>query len=431
LKILYLTEFLSAIGGGGEVAFQEIAKAIAKRGHAVHILCYDSVDTNSSSVAEADRDDRYSMSIYRIKPKLSLAHGHFPSILQQGAYIVNALIKGAQVIRKSEIDVIHANTLCPAIAGTILAVIFHKPVVITVHHVYTLKSKQYRTIKECSTARSIILSWISDLPKLICEKIIVSLPVDVIHAVSESTKSDLIRFGARSKIAVISNGIDITRYQTDHADSLESSDIVLFIGRLVEYKNLNVVVSAFRIIAKEHPKAKLVIVGDGPARDKLGSMVLSLGISGKVEFTGYISDEKKLELLHSCSVLVFPSLIEGFGLAILEGLAAGKPVLVSNVAPSNEIIRNGIEGFVLPPLEANEWASKILSLIQDIVSQREIGTNGKKTAATDFDISKIAERFDLLYRYVISKHVMGQKTNSQTTAPARALTDPPEQSSVL
>jgi glycosyltransferase involved in cell wall biosynthesis len=117
-------------------------------------------------------------------------------------------------------------------------------------------------------------------------------------------------------------------------------------------------------------------------------------------------------------MLVFPSLIEGFGLVLLEAFEAKKPVLISDVSPSNEIVENAIEGFILPPVDAKNWADKILFLLQNKDVCEVMGRKGRQKVETKYDIGQIAERFETLYANLLSSPIEGQHSSTYTSIKA-------------
>ena len=101
-----------------------------------------------------------------------------------------------------------------------------------------------------------------------------------------------------------------------------------------------------------------------------------LKINENVEFTDYVSEEKKMELLSSSQALLFPSLCEGFGLVILEAFSQKKPVLVSNIPPLSEIVVNKENGYVIPPHDETEWAKKIIEIVENPENANLMGQSG-------------------------------------------------------
>ncbi|MBD0361050.1 MAG: glycosyltransferase family 4 protein, partial [Nitrososphaeraceae archaeon] len=229
--------------------------------------------------------------------------------------------------------------------------------------------------------------------------------VDIIHTVSNATKEDLVKFNTKASIIrVIPPGIDLKYYDNLGVEK-EYQSYVLFIGRLVYYKNLEILISSFKEITKRLPDAKLVAVGDGPMRDKWEKMVSELHLDKNIEFTGFISHEKKVELLSKCSALLFPSSVEGFGLVLLEAFAMSKPVLVADVKPFDEIVDEGIDGFMLPAQNPDKWSEKIIFLLLNKRMCEIMGSKGRLKVENKFNIKNVGDQVESIYTNICSKKV--------------------------
>ncbi len=385
MNILYVTQFFSPSGGGGEVVFSELVKGMARRGHDVHVICFQ------LSNFKDDYLDR--VAVHRIKPVLENKGGSPPPITKNISYIVNAILKGTKIIRKKKIDLIHTNNFSPVIPGIILAKIHKIPVLTTVHVVLTTSSQNYW--KKWAAQQNI--SRISSLIGPRFEKMAVKLPNDVIHAVSNATRNELLKFGAKPRIVVIPNGIDLTDHEILEYKKCDYENYVLFIARLIFYKNLDVVISSFKKVVKKLPDAKLIVVGDGPMRESWEKMVSELGLNENIEFTGFVSHEKKFELLSRCSALLVPSPYEGFPMVLLEAFAMSKPVLVADVKPYDEIVREGIDGFMLPAHDPDRWSERIIYLLSNKTICENMGTKGRQKVENEFNISNVVQRMESLY----------------------------------
>ncbi|MGI9535091.1 MAG: glycosyltransferase family 4 protein [Thermodesulfobacteriota bacterium] len=166
---------------------------------------------------------------------------------------------------------------------------------------------------------------------------------DDIVAISEYTKRNALeRYNLSEKnIKVIYHGIDL-----EHFDDLASGKIpgeykdrkyIISIGHTRPYKNIPRVVQAFKLICDEFPEINLLIVGRGDYEGKLKKLVSELNIQEKVTFGGHLPDEKMIPLFKNAEFLAFPSLIEGFGLPLIEAMALGCPILASNIPVIEEI----------------------------------------------------------------------------------------------
>lgn len=392
MEILFLTEFLSAIGGGGAIAFSGYARQMGRRGHSVHIICRKS--TND----ELGPREGSNVNIHRIDPEGNLRHGWFPGVIDQLFYIIHLVIEGARIMKTNKPDVIHGNTLSPAIAASILGLIYGIPVVTTFHHVAAVQMRRNQSTRW----RGAMSHLIHTLFRRLVEKSILSLPFDCVHSVSLTTAHDLRKIGYGGMIEVIPNGLELTKYD-NYSLFQEYLPYILFLGRLVDYKNLNVLIDAFAETSKVLPEVMLIITGDGPMRKKWIKQAKDLGIVSKVQFTGYISEPAKLDLISKCSALALPSTMEGFGMTVIEAFAMSKPVIVSDIESLKELVQDGVDGFVVSPLNPFEWATKFGLLLSDASLCREMGTRGRNKIAKEYQIEKVGELLEALYGQVVSK----------------------------
>ena len=157
--------------------------------------------------------------------------------------------------------------------------------------------------------------------------------------------------------------IDPSRYSS--TGGIVYENFILYIGRLVYYKGVDVLIRSFSEVLKDVNGAKLIIVGEGPMKQEWQNLVTELHLENSVSFLGRISNSEKLALLSQCSALALPSLFEGFGLVVLEAFALKKTVLVTNIPPFDEIVEDGQDGFLITPTDLIMWKEimkKLLSI---------------------------------------------------------------------
>jgi len=181
-------------------------------------------------------------------------------------------------------------------------------------------------------------------------------------AVSERTKKELERFGVREEIEVIPNGIDFWDIQNVRASEEESD--VIFVGRLMKEKNVDVLIKAISLVKKEVPDIKCIIIGDGPERRRLENLANDFKINKNIKFTGFLEDyDEVISYEKSSKVFVLPSIREGFGIVALEANACGLPVVTVNhrMNAACDFISNG-NGFTCKFSE-EDVAEKILTAL--------------------------------------------------------------------
>jgi len=389
MNVLLLSQFFSTTKGGGEYVFSMIAKMLAKNGHNVWII------TNKIENESYDEN----LKIIFVKPVIQYKGGLPPTFSDNIHYVVNTIIASSKILKNNNIDVIHSNNFSPALAGSILSSLFSIPHVMTVHDIFSMCGKNYwkKWGEQTNVSRlNVILAPIF-------EKIMIKLKHECVHTVSNASKDDLIKFGEKKPIYTIHNAID----ETQVVPNVMNNHLqFVYTGRLVFYKNLEVIIKAIGILKRNYPTIKLVIVGDGPHRKSLEELVNKLGLKYNVEFLGYVSHNKKMEIIAGSNALLFPSLCEGFGLVILEAFSQGKPVLVSNLRPMSDIVTNGKNGFVLDPHNETIWADYIVKLIEDVDKSLEMGKAGCNLLVQSFNQDLMYNKILEMYNSCINEKII-------------------------
>jgi glycosyltransferase involved in cell wall biosynthesis len=157
---------------------------------------------------------------------------------------------------------------------------------------------------------------------------------------------------------------------------------VLAVGNLEPRKNLGVLISAFRRLPERAPEVRerLVLVGQqGFRAGSIRAEAADLVASGRVTFTGYVSDERLVALLAGATAFAFPSLYEGFGLPVVEAMAAGAPTLASDIPVMREVA--GDAAVLLPTRDPDAWAEAIAELSRDPARRSELAEHGRRRAA--------------------------------------------------
>jgi len=387
MNVLLLSQFFSTTRGGGEYVFVLIAKKLAENGHKVWVI--------ANKVSKERYEESKNIKIILVKPTLEYKGGLPPSFCDNLRYSLNAIKDGMRVIKKENIDIIQSNNFAPAIAGSILSYLTSKPHITTVHDIFSLCDKNFW--KKWGAQNNI--SKINVLLGPLFEKLFVKLRCDCIHTVSEATKEDLVKFGAKKPIYVINNAINIPNATEKNPNPLQ----FLYLGRLVFFKNIELIIKAVNIVKESQPKIKLIIAGGGPQREVLENLVEKLHLKQNVEFKGYVSANEKTELISSSHALVFPSYCEGFGLVILEAFSFRRPVLVSNIRPMSDIVSNGKTGYVLDPNDEREWAKIMIELSQDPVKALEMGQSGLEILKLKYNPKDMYEKIINMYEKFVKK----------------------------
>jgi glycosyltransferase involved in cell wall biosynthesis len=196
------------------------------------------------------------------------------------------------------------------------------------------------------------------------------------------------------KIFIVKNSIPIPQLQTD--SQIRHEDIVIGnAARLIEIKGHRHILKAFRIALSSCPDIKLVIAGDGPLRRELERLATELGIADKVTFMGFVDDID--DFLKRIDIFVHPSYIEGLPHAVLEAMAAAKPVIVTPVSGLTEIIQDQKSGVFVEPGHEQAIADAITGLVRNPAKRTQLGINARKIIEEKHNIIKAAKKLATLY----------------------------------
>jgi glycosyltransferase involved in cell wall biosynthesis len=202
----------------------------------------------------------------------------------------------------------------------------------------------------------------------------------------------------RSKTRTILGGSD---YSSSPVEPLSTDDlpVVLSVGRLVRSKGFDDILQAFSVVKQSVPNAKLVIVGDGLESKNLKDLAASLGLSDSVEFKGILRGERLQTEYQRSSVFVLASkqvdddpATEAFGLVLVEAAMHGKPLVATRIGGIPEIVRDGVNGVLVPQNNPRELGLAITRLLSDKELRQKLGENSLKIARSEFTWDASTER---------------------------------------
>ena len=181
--------------------------------------------------------------------------------------------------------------------------------------------------------------------------------------------------------------------------------LLLFVGRLVPYKGLRVLLRAFRIVRSHIPSAQLLIVGGGPQEPLLKSTVAQYGLSQVVHFLGVLSRQRLRDAYSASDVFVLPSRSrsEAFGIVLLEAMAQGKPVVATHVGGIPYVVNDRETGLLVPPFDPEPLANALIQLLQDPQYRRQLGQAGRKRVQTHFIREPITQQLEELYYRLLAR----------------------------
>jgi len=335
MNICMLSElFYPFMLGGAERRYYEIAKRLAKR-HDITVYALNLDGSPRKEIVDGIR-------IIRVGAKHTLNRRRLPPLATYPLAILKALA--------SDYDIFDANQGISSFSG-FLRPLTKRPIVATFHDIYWNQWNDYFSFPFSSIGKTMEFLW----SKASYSKIM---------AVSPNTAKKLIRLGFKPPIEVIPSGVDNDFIKKIKPVKDETS--VVFVGRLVKYKNIDNLLRAFKAVQNEHPKYKIKIVGTGPEEGNLKKLAKFLNINA--EFYGFVSEEEKIRIIKSSNVLVNPSSVEGFGLILIEAMACGTPVVAKNLDTyffcnkSNSVLYNNdeeLENILIELIENKNMAKKL------------------------------------------------------------------------
>jgi len=333
------------IGGIAEHVY-ELSKALTRKGQEVHVV----------TLGIFPYEENEGVHLHRIA--VDASKPDFINCMNEEMEKI-----GASIIEFSgtHVDIIHAHDWMVGSAAINLAFRYRKPLVSTIHSTEFGRSQGIKEEYQMKIHEE--------------EERLVRLSDHVIVC-SGSMKREIQGLFVMEKISVIPNGVNVSKFDffVDGAAikekfcGLKSSKMILFLGRLVYQKGVNVLIGALPIILSSYSgvnrDVKLVIVGEGPMRKQLEKDAALLGVSKHVVFTGFLDDYTVRCLLKAADVVVVPSLYEPFGIVALEAMAAKTPVVVSDIGGLSELISDA-EGVKVPLNNSESLAKGIVKILSE------------------------------------------------------------------
>lgn len=297
-----------------------------------------------------------------------------------------------KLIKQNSIKVIRTHQYHANLYGRIAGLLAKVPcIVASVHNVYTIDKKIHRRIINHFLARY----------------------TDRIVAVSKAVMHDILIYDriSQNKLCVIYNGIEMRSFLNMHGnirDELgipKNTPLIGTVGRLTPQKGHKFLLEAIKKLKFKFPEIKLLIVGDGPLKNDLKKYSQTLNIDDKVIFLGLRRDIPNF--LSSIDIFVLPSLWEGLSNALIEAMASGKPVIVTDIPPIKEIINSEELGVLIPPENSDAIADALELLLHDKTRSETSGNAAKEKAFSSFTIEKTIEQYTSLFEDILrNKNVL-------------------------
>lgn len=201
-----------------------------------------------------------------------------------------------------------------------------------------------------------------------------------IIAVSKSSKNELVKMGIpEGNVKVVFNGVDIKKYQLKVGKSVRPTIICL--ARMKKYKRMDILLDSVPEVLEKIPDLKIVLVGEGDDLPRLKEISRKNGINNAVEFTNFVSGNRKIELLSSSWVSVNTSPKEGWGLTSIEAQACGTPSIVPDSQGLRETVKDGLSGYIYPFGDTDALSGILIKVLKDKKLVVEMGRRARTWAA--------------------------------------------------
>lgn len=289
-----------------------------------------------------------------------------------------------QIVRQGGYDIVHTHLLYADLYGALAARWAGNVKIICTRH----NDNPYR---RCWPMRPLI-AWNTRW-------------IDHVITISEHLKAFNMRYQGvpAHKISVIPYGYTPPPLPLDaYRWPWEPEALVIgMVGRLVPQKAHAIALRAFPLIHRQVPQARLVILGDGPLRQKLMALAARLQITPYVQFLGYQPDAARW--MAGFDVFLHPSLHEGFGLVLLEAMAAQRAIVATCVSAIPEIVIDGQTGFLVPPRNPELLAQAVIQLLVNPDLRNQFGAAGYARLLQEFSVEKMLDRTEAVYQFLLSK----------------------------
>lgn len=350
--------------GGVQVHVRQLARRLQHRGHDVLILAPARGAPREAFVVAVGRPVRvpYNGSIAPICPWPSSAR------------------RVARALDEFRPDVVHVHE--PLVPGTGMFATRKRgaPVVATFH---------------AYADRAIMLSLMAPLLRPMWRRLSARI------AVSEAAASFVARRFHSDRVRVIPNGVETEQFARAEPARLPPGRKVLFVNRLDPRKGFAIMVDAFRSLATSHQDLVLVVAGDGPDRGALRR--LPPPIRGRVVTLGNVPHDRLPSFHAACDVFCAPATgRESFGIVLVEALAAGLPVVASDIPGYREVVRDGVDGLLTPPRDSRAVAAAVARILEDADLSKRLSEAGRETA-NRYSWDTVAGEIEAVYLEVVSQ----------------------------
>ena len=376
MNILILSEYFPGsekadITGGVEARAYNVAKRLSEK-HKVNII-------TSWQKGLKRKENFGKLTVYRVGPNHSYSHnaGYVSRIR-----FAKAAIKFGSGLK--DIDIVEGHNYTTYFPAWGIAKKLKKKCIITYHETWVGKWLKNNGI-------------LTGIPYEIFERFLLKLKYDKIISVSNFTKKGLIKRGIKKEnVFVVPNGVDLDFFKRIKVKKY-TNPTVCVINRLTKNKKVDDVINALSILKKDFPNVKLKIIGKGPEMKNLRKLSKKLGLEKNIDFLGFVKkNEDVVKTLKSSDVFCSASIVEGFGMVVVEAMASNVPYVCSDIEPFKEVTENGKGGLIFKKEDYKDLAEKIKTLLKN-KKLYDKKVKEEKEFVKKYDWNNIVKKIEKIY----------------------------------
>jgi phosphatidylinositol alpha-mannosyltransferase len=222
-------------------------------------------------------------------------------------------------------------------------------------------------------------------------------------AVSEAARHSVCSRMGDGNLTIVPNGVDVGRFANAVPAQLPPGRHLLFVGRLEERKGFPIAVEAFQHLARVYSDLRLLVIGDGSERDAVDRLEAS--VRSRVDMLGRVEDDRLASYLKAAALYIGPATGgESFGIVLAEAMAAGKPIVASDIDGYRDVARDGLEALLVPPGDATALVAAVREVLDDRRLAQSLGDAGAHRAH-EFDWDSVSQRVVGVYDEVLESRV--------------------------
>lgn len=369
--------------GGTEVQTLSLVRVLLSGGYRVTVCCYYEFDEEVVMWFQKAGAEVLLLRLIRNLQQFSI----FSTLS-----LVRLLLS---LFRRIKPDIVHVQYLAPGLIPIVTARLARVPIIFSTVHiagsiVYGEKAKMLLRLAALLCTRFICVSrgveefWFGD-----------SEIFDPANA--NKARKHFTVYNAIDTVAIANAVSAVDKNKMKEMLGIAGRPVIGIVGRLAHQKGHNVLLDAMARVIKEFPDVVLIIIGEGPERQKLGEKALALNINKNILWMEAQPQNKVFEFYAIINIFAMPSLYEGFGLTAAEAMAASVPVVATKVEGLSEVIEDGVTGYLVPAGNSLAFGEAVIKLLKDPQKAKAIGQNGYKRVKKLFSLKNFSDSMKEIY----------------------------------